>query len=76
VHPIEMQVIWDGVLEMFETYTPEAIETMTQQIETRLMCYAIGNLPINEDWVTNALMVVAIRGWQGHAIPDFIFSRY
>lgn len=75
VHPIEMQVIWEGVLEMFETYTPAAIEIMTRKIEARLMCYAFGNRPMDEDWITNALMVTAIRGWQGKEIPELIFFR-
>jgi len=73
VHPIEMEVIWEGVLEMFEHYTQEEIKQMSDRIELNLVAHAWCNFPCDEQWVTNALLLTAIQGWMGKEIaPHYI----
>jgi len=73
VHPIEMQVIWEGVMSMFDHYTTNEIIEMSDKIEHKLIAHAWCNFDCDEDWVSHAVMLTAIQGWLGKEIaPHYI----
>lgn len=72
----EIEIIWAGLQTIFDTSTPEEIQYLYDTTRLNLVAQIWCNFECTPMWITKAVMLTAIRGWQGHDISaDFVCDR-
>ena len=67
----EMQLILSGAQSMIDNYDHESVDFMIEKSHNELLHKAL-NEGITEQWVSQALLLTALRGLRGDPVPEVL----
>ena len=69
---LEMRILFDGAERLLENNSPEVCNMWIHDRKNILLHQAITQ-GITKEWISQALLIIAVSGLLGYKIPDVLF---